>query len=233
MAVKYVIVAGPRTGSTTLWRAFNVLREGSCALEPFNVWLGGEKMENRSVNEILSRFDGIKHVYTWDMPVYDIVLLAKRRERIVMLHRKNILQQVVSYIFGERTKVWHDRREILRGKFQPFDLVELRIRIASLKQKVDFLRSSLQSPMEVTYEHLYGPQEIAVRLERFWELAAHVGYERSEAMDKIVSVMLAQWCKTNNYETYRMIPNADEIEAIFGSDENGHLFDDISMAECV
>jgi hypothetical protein len=151
---------------------------------------------------------------------------------LILLSRINILQQVMSQEIAYTLRSWHDREKILSCRFEPFDISGMRRKMGLLKETNRILRSALAGSMEVTYEYLYGPPSVDERLERFWELAGYAGYERPVEVPEKVRCLLSNRIKLNNFETYRLVPNAAEIAAELGSEEDGFMFDEISNAKC-
>lgn len=123
MAIKYIIMAPGRVGSTSLDLAFNALRPDSCISEPFNCALSWDTFQlpitHVTLAGIFSRYDGIKHI--WFNRPDEIDIFGERDERFILMFRKNLLQQAISVQMSIQTGKWwiNERENMLSFQFQP------------------------------------------------------------------------------------------------------------------
>lgn len=243
---KIVIFAQARTGSTTLTAALSCHSEVRIAQDVFakgfSQWFPGERdyssvakdvdSLNESLIDIFSKYSGFKtlsHELTEDLNSY---LLLNEEHRVIYLRRRNHLQAVVSCEIAEQTKVWQI------GDYQKFDGDRYKdlnaIPIEKLKAALDYhayLDSFYEkvlngrasgSFLTLFYEDLYrddldeGRRAIGAVFD-FLSLETPYG----EELDFHLSPRKS---KINSLETYRAVPNIDEINAALGSKENGYLF---------
>jgi hypothetical protein len=94
-----------------------------------------------------------------------------------------------------------------------------------VKADIARIRGMLRHSVDLHYEHLFGTfLSLAERLDRFWEIAEYAGYEPVDGAMGEIRRLFSASSKVNDPETYRRIPNIDEIESELGSDEDGWLF---------
>ena len=163
-------------------------------------------------------------------------MLQNRDYTIIFLRRRNLLQASISGMIAHQTAVWQRRDlscslEELYANLQPISIDEVREWIQGLHKNVIYYdRVISERPggtcLKVVYEDLYlVPQE--QREANFERIFRFLDLE----MRAIENGELQQYLDPNNAqlnsaETYRFIPNVDEIEEKLGSDETGWLFPD-------
>ena len=160
-------------------------------------------------------------------------LLQRDDVRFIFLKRLNVLQSVVSNLISNQTGIWQkwDLKgpiDELYAQLNPLDVEDVRRRVQWVVSHVKRCESVLglrgkEDWHAVVYEDFYystqGRQ--AAQLRAMWDFLevdpvdpAEVEYYLTPAATKL-----------NSPDTYRHVPNADEINSVCGSDEHGWLFD--------
>ena len=122
---RFLIFALPRSGSTSLAHALNCHPDIRCCLEPFNttrtdIPVPARVEDRETLEERLARireeYNGIKHVYVpagWPFPEGSTLngyLLRRPGHRVILLHRRNLLQQIVSNEMAIQSQVFREDR---------------------------------------------------------------------------------------------------------------------------
>lgn len=232
-------------------RALNCYPDVSCVLEPFTPANLSTKYGNiteasaleEALGDIWREHNGIKHVWHpagWPFgatPELNYRLLRTADVQIIVLTRKNDLRRVVSSEISWQTSVWgrftEEERERVRGfDYQPFSPQKIEHQLRAVANGVAELRRMLHdasiSFFDLRYEDLFGEDVyLADRLRIMDQIRGFVGASREvEADFAIADLLNPATSKLNLVETYKRIPNIDEIERRFGSDESGWLFRD-------
>lgn len=251
--MRFIIFSLPRCGSTTLARALNCYPDIRCALEPFIP--ENRTPEFGAVHDadelgaalagIWAEYTGIKHVwYPTGWPfgggtlTLNHELLRHTDAKVIFLTRRNELLRVVSGEMSWQTDIWGDfteeQRAWVRGfAYQPLTPGHIEQQMgavaAAITELKDTLRESGVSALELQYEDIFAADVyLAERLQVLARLRDFVGahedypaladYAAAELLNPVNS-------KLNLDETYRRIPNIDEIDRRFGSDESGWLLE--------
>jgi hypothetical protein len=249
----FAIFSMARCGSTTLMRALNCYPGIRCMLEPFtpanlsSSYSGVSSAAGlrEALTEIFRRYNGIKHVWHPDgwpfreAPELNRRLLASEGLRIIFLNRRNSLQRVVSVEMSKQTGVWgrFTAEELQRARafhYEPLRVEklrhEMRVGAAGLVSLSKVLEEARAEVLELWYEDLFGAAvglaERVAGLDRAGAFlrgpAAGAGADPGQLRD----LLDPSSTRLNTTETYRLIPNANDIELLLGSDANGWLFDE-------
>jgi hypothetical protein len=251
--MRFIIFSLPRCGSTTLARALNCYPGIRCALEPFipenrTAKFGAISSADEldaALAGIWAEYNGIKHVwYPTGWPFGGGTLTLNREllrhsdAKVIFLTRRNELLRIVSGEMSRQTEIWGDfteeQRTWVRGfAYQPLTPRHIEQQMsavaAALTELKDTLRESGASALEVQYEDIFAADVyLAERLRVLARLRDFVGapegypaladYAAAELLNPVNS-------KLNLDQTYERIPNIDEIDRRFGSDESGWLFE--------
>ena len=251
--MRFIIFSLPRCGSTTLARALNCYPDIRCALEPFipenRIPAFGAVDDADELDAALAgiwaEYTGIKHVwYPTGWPfgggTLDLnhQLLRHTDAKVIFLTRRNELLRIVSGEMSWQTDIWGDfteeQRAWVRGfTYQPLTPGHIERQMsavaAAITELKDTLRESGTRALELQYEDIFAADiYLAERLQVLARLRAFVGapgdypaladYAAAELLNPVSS-------KLNLDETYRRIPNIDDIDRRFGSDESGWLFE--------
>jgi len=249
--VRFIICSLARCGSTTLMRALNCYQDIRCALEPFTPANLGTPYGNitkaaaldKAFHELWRDYNGIKHVWHpagWPFngaAELNHRLLWAENAQIIFLDRRNSLQRVISAEISWQTNVWgryteEERRRVRCFDYQPVSLAKVEHQLRTMAAGLAEMRSTLHAfavnHFDLWYEDLFGDDVyLAERLRLMDRLRAFVGAapERDVRTGFAVAGLLnPETSKLNLAETYRRIPNIEEVERRFGSDENGWLF---------
>src|SRR5262249_48630866 len=139
-------------------------------------------------------------------------LIGQPEFRVVFVRRRNILRAVVSVLIAEQTQLWHrwdTEREIesYYGELEPLDVTDVRTRVRDLAEELQQLETVIERSTDRALRALW----------------SFLGVEAISS-DRIDFFLRPERSKLNSPETYRLLPNADEIERKCGSDVTGHLF---------
>ena len=166
-------------------------------------------------------------------------MTAQQHTRVIFLTRRNQLQRLISYEIGKQTQVWHREGTTKAGidatalKLNPLDPAYLRLRIGQGQAATELVRSALRAnrtpSWELSYEDIFAPgPALPDGLSRVNQTLAFLGAEplpEGAALGWAKRLLNPAVNKVNSELTYRMVPNIEEVEAICGNDETGHVFD--------
>lgn len=250
-----VIFAHARSGSTTLYRILQLHPLMNVALEPF--WHGYAK-ENpgernyvdfiedvpsleKALDDLFAMYNGIKILsYQLSKELYTHLLLSPD-VTVIFLQRANLLRAEVSGCIAEQTCVWQisDLNEQTRRMYRNLKPISLK-KIGDDLEYAKELRDAYNSVTErratgtylkVYYEKLYtgdlGANRAAAR-----EIFDFLGLElpTCEELDYHLDPRTS---KINSSESYALLPNANEINERFGTDDTGWLFGDDDVGALV
>jgi hypothetical protein len=235
-----LIFAFPRTGSTTLAESLGMFRRVEKLLEPFNetdgYTAGREPVADREgLFRILDEISGnginvVKHLNIQLTRELNCQLLEYGFRHILYLWRRNALKRVVSNEISFQAKEWRrDREKILNTDYQPLDIEKLRGNINWYKAEVKFYRDYLESRTlpykEIVMEDFYQKsmeekEQFIVSLARLYFPLKGLSYNRKG----LIEILSPEVSRLNSRDTYRMVPNIEEVERELGSEENGYLF---------
>lgn len=243
---KLLLLSHPRSGSSNLYEVLAMHPALRICNEPFNEdrvsWgpgyrdycarLGDWTSLETVLDEIFRSFDGLK-LQSYQLPARWVVQLVGRPDfRTLFIRRRNVLQAVVSVLIAEQTQLWHrwdtDRPiESYYRDLRPLDCAEVRTRVRDLAEEVERLEAVVEQRAEgrthsLLYEDLFFSEPAQTRrmVEDIWSFC---GVEPI-AFDRIDYFLRPERSKLNSSDTYRLLPNALEIEDECGSDATGHLF---------
>ena len=244
---KLLLLAHPRSGSSNLYEILQLHPALRICLEPFNEnrvrWASANVSYRERVDdwdsleavlvEILAEFDGLK-LSSYQLPEEWVVRLIGRSDFLVLfLRRRNVLQAVVSNLIAEQTGLWH-RWDMNRpldtyyADLRPLDVAEVRTRVEELASHLDRLEAAIERRNDgrthtLFYEDLFYA-EPAAQKGAIGALWAFLDLDPIES-DRIDYFLRPKRSKLNSPATYRMLPNAREIEEECGDDVTGHLFE--------
>jgi hypothetical protein len=243
---RVLVFAHPRSGSTNICRILQLHPDVNVCEEPFNSgytgWARGNKNYVELVHDVASLDEQLEDIFTTynglklldDQLPDDLVthLLLRPDFRVVFLRRQNLLQATVSLMIAGQTHVWHrwDRTEPLNGFYAslaPLDVDYVRRCMAEDLEHMALCESVVDRRpddrvLKLVYEDVYfvTRDEQTALLDSLWtflEVPAIV----SERLDYYLR---PEMTKLNSEATYRLLPNADEVNEACGSDLTGWLF---------
>lgn len=252
MADRFLLFSLPRCGSTTLMHMLNCHPEIRCSYEPFNENRTDipnfKQIENREtldavLDQVWERYNGIKHVCVpagWPFPAQPTLnrsLLLRAGQRVIFLHRRNLLQQIVSNEMAMQTRIVtidraEDRDRIAGFRFEPIKEKTVAQRLTIWKREIRNHREALLRHgikfLELRYEELFDAAHTAMqRREMLEEVFLSLGRDpAAEGIDyvRIDALFDPARSKVNSADTYRLVPGIERIESLCGSWENGWLF---------
>lgn len=232
-------------------RALNCYPDIRCVLEPFTPanlgtpygYITKAAALDKAFCELWREYNGIKHVWHpagWPFKgaaELNHRLLWCENAQIIFLDRRNSLRRVISAEISWQTNVWgryteEERQRVRRFDYQPISLAKVEHQLSAMAAGLAEMRSTLRAAtvnhFELWYEDLFGDDVyLAERLKLMDRLRAFVGAAPERAVQTgfaIANLLNPGTSQLNLVETYRRIPNIEEIERRFGSDENGWLF---------
>jgi hypothetical protein len=242
-----ILMAHPRSGSTSLNRVLDLHPKLNILMEPFNEnftnWAPGNKdylslihddvpSLKAQLAEIFATYNGIKTLGYQLSDAQNTYLLQRPDCRVILLRRKNVLKAVVSVLISEQTNLWHkwDARQPLAEYYrnlQPLGIADIQTRIRELNALADFLERMVEARpdqryIKLTYEAFYfAPVTEQERvMTAIWQLLELEPLPRSQ----YEHFLRPEEMTMNSAETYALVPNIAEIEAACGSDATGWLF---------
>ena len=249
MSDRFILFSLGRCGSTTLEHLLNCHPDIRCIHEPFNK----DSPDARPVEDaetldsilevVWANYNGIKHVYSpmgWPFPPRSTLnryLVLRPGQRVVLLHRRNLLQQVVSTEIAKQSRIFEaDRAEYRRTiedfRFEPITDRRIEYMLMIWRRDLKYYRREFARKeipfMNLTYEELFGvDRKIEKRRETLRRVFQFLGRDpAAEGIDqgRIDSLLDPSRLKVNSAETYRLVPGIERIERRFGSRRNGWLF---------
>ncbi len=242
---KILILSLPRTGSSALAHSLAMHPEIRVLGEPFHPNNEGNFIRlvhdidsfNSAIDKIFAECNCIKHMMHHVPLEFHRDVLKRDDIRVVFTHRKNLLKKVVSQFISRQTKVWGQGEEwkskVLSHDFEPVPLPRIKRQIKKQTSLEHEYRKALKKLrvdyFNVAYEDLYDEKvSVEERLKILEKIIDFVGYDTSplftEPMRSRVVSRLEPSMKVNSEDSYRLIPNINEIEKEFGSRKTGYLF---------
>ena len=156
---------------------------------------------------------------------------------MILLHRRNLLQLIISNHISLETRVFaihraEDRDRMAQVPIKPIKEHTVARRLVRWKRSIDDYRKALArhqiAHLELAYEDLFGSDlTIEQRRKELNDVLEFLGREiTAEGIDQDQIDMLLDPArsKVNSADTYRLVPGIERIERLFRSRENGWLF---------
>jgi hypothetical protein len=246
-SLRVIFLAHPRSGSSSLYQILQLHPALNILEEPFNEnfpnWSPRHKNYREQVSDISSLDIQLADIFTLhngikilDYQLPDdlmLHLLQRHNCKIIFLRRKNLLQSVVSVLIAEQTKLWKkwEMLQPLEGYYRdlrPLDVYDIQQRVKTLKNRLDFLESFIDTLPEnmatkLIYEELYfvPPARRNAQIAALWNFLKILPLES----DQINYYLEPAKVKINSSTTYELIPNAQEIQQQCGNDLTGWLYE--------
>jgi hypothetical protein len=242
---RLVVVAHPRSGSSSLVEILGCHPELSLLDEPFDEdfssWLPGNPdyrslvtdvtSLDRVVDGILDDYSGFKvHGYQLG-PELLAHLLCRTDLYVVSLRRRNLLAAVVSWLIAEQTDLWEawERDRALEDYYTdlaPLPVEDVREKVRQTRENLAEVAAILSTRsdgrvLELCYEDLFlGERSTRWRLvESLW---SHLGLPPCEN-PRVSRFLENASLRMGKPATYGRLPNLVEIEATLGNDDTGHI----------
>jgi LPS sulfotransferase NodH len=246
---KIIIFAHPRSGSTNLYRILNAHPALNLTLEPFHHKYGQwNPLEDNYIDivkdipsldkvlaKIFNKYNGMKVLsYQLDEELYKHLLNIPNC-KIIFLTRTNVLKAIVSVLIAEQTNVWqkHDLNQETSELYQTIKPLKIdgiggiENRIKSHKEHVKYWdrlisQKAMDTYIKVTYEDLFcsGLETSLSYIHNIFEFL-NLDMPKKE---EIIKYIEPKYQQINDLDTYKLVPNIDEINRKFGNSENGFLF---------
>jgi hypothetical protein len=187
----------------------------------------------RHVGALFVRYDGIK-VLDYQLPeaLYTHLLLTPELN-VIFLRRRNLVRSVLSVFIAKQTGVWKtwDANGDLRSRYadlQPIPLDEFAENLEYSRELratygAVIARKPASERLVLEYEDFYAGDLERIR-GSMRGVFAFLGLAMPDSA-RLDYYLDASTGKVNSEALYRLVPNVEDIEARFGSDENGWLFD--------
>ncbi len=246
---RFLIYASARSGSTSLTKALNCYAGIECASEPFNPEfyknLRDEVTDLPSLQREIARlwrhYNGFKHVWEYrgwpfDQPLFNDYIVSSAAATVILLHRRNLLQRIVSDDISHQSNVWHidrgeERAKLLDHPFEPLDRASVRQRLEVERQAFTDVQRRLEEvrvPYKVvSYEQLFGARSEGEKLSVLGEMISFITkapFKPKKLGSEALAIMDPAEKRLNSSKTYELIPLIHEVEDEFGCDETGYLF---------
>jgi hypothetical protein len=243
---RLIFIAHPRSGSSSLYQILQLHPSLNILEEPFNEgfaeWSPNGKTYldkivdipsfDEQLADIFSEYNGLKMLnYQLDDDVL-AYLLEKKDLFFIFLRRRNILQSVVSTMIADQTglwKMWEMNRTFgeYYKQLKPLNISEIQSDTQEIEKQLDNIERRLDNRpkgtvLKFVYEDLYftALEQRKRQIEVIWPFL-----KLSPLRDERVEYyLLPEKVKINSLETYRMLPNCQEIEEKCGNDRTGWLF---------
>jgi hypothetical protein len=224
----------------------------NCSLEPFIPEHLDERYGSISnadtlgcaLAEIWRGYNGIKHVWYrtgWPfdegLAALNHELLRCKKTKIIFLTRRNELRRIVSGEMSWQTGVWGEftemeREQVRRFDYKPLTPENIQLQLRFVTMEVAELRKTLREAnatfLDLQYEDLFADAVyLTERLKILGGLRDFIGAPKDyhgQVDFAVADLLNPTKSKLNLMETYQRIPNIEEIERRFGSDESGWLF---------
>ncbi len=186
--------------------------------------------------------NGFKHVWGLDgwpfagQPEFNDYVLTRAPKTVVLLHRRNLLQRIVSDDISHQSNLWHvergeERAQLSNHSFEPLDKAAIRRRLeverhafSDVQKRLDQARVPYKI---VSYEELFGDGSESENLSVLGEVIGFITkrpFRRERLAHKALDIMDPTKSRLNSIETYEHVPLIHEIEEQFGCAETGYLF---------
>jgi hypothetical protein len=194
------------------------------------------------LDRIYAEATGLKHVWHpggWPFsdPSFNEFVVNYKSPKIIYMYRGNLLQRLVSAVISEQSDVWHPesaeagQAAIFSRNFDPIEPARVERFLANERKHFDFLNNlrehSASRVYVLTYESLYHPRlSLQDKLDKLGDIMRFLEIEPfKDEVFEVIRELNPVHSKLNNEETYSMIPNAREIDRLFGSEANGYIFE--------
>ena len=230
---KCFIIGNPRSGTTQLCSIIlSHPKIKRCAFEKFLDYYTKNQntyQENLKVNlhKCIHEFDLLKEIMTTEKNLSFIRnYLLSLPITIARTLRHNKTQQAVSACVAQQTQHWHKKNEIdyvdILKQLKPIPIKQIKSSINYLNNQDKILDTELKNRQHIVvhYEKFYfGSQK--------YQKQILIGIFESMNLTPLFNektFYLLNNGKLNSNETYKMIPNVNEIDETFSNEQNGHLF---------
>ncbi|MEZ4383058.1 MAG: Stf0 family sulfotransferase [Nannocystaceae bacterium] len=245
---RFVLLASPRCGSTTLSECLALHSEIDLLFEPFHPDAGSPFAAeaerplppldhlarfDAELARIFARHDGIKHVLHQLSPLLARRMLRTRGYRVIFLWRRNRLRQAVSNLLAFETAVWHaGDGPWPPAELPPLDVDRLAAMIAYYRDSQRIFRAMLRvdgvDHLDLAYEDLFEAAAWAEQRRVLDALFCYVGRRPlgdPAALDALRRALDPRRHRLNSPALYREIPNWRSIERRLASADDGSLVD--------
>jgi len=246
---KIIIFAHPRSGSTSLYRILNTHPALNLSLEPFHEKYGQWNPDEKNyidiikdipslelvITELFEKYNGMK-ILSYQLPekLYNHLLNIPNC-KILFLTRTNVLKTIVSILIAEQTNVWQkfDLNQETAKLYHNIKSLEtdgvagIENRIKNHKEHIQYWdkiisQKSADSYLKVNYEDLFC-KGLEYSFSYVNNIFDFLELEMPEN-DKLTKYIDTKYQQINDFSTYKLVPNIEEINRKFGNNENGFLF---------
>jgi len=163
--------------------------------------------------------------------------LLSKFDFVVFLKRRNILKRLVSSLMSMQSGIWDSYTTEVSRKPEEFTYKPLNTEVIEWHLKnervyEDYFRNTLKSNkvkyVEIFQEDIYNSNLSAEeKFQKFFDLSDFLELPRNYNHDQTMVLgdyLYSKKHKQNSLESYKKVPNIEEIEETFGSEETGWIF---------
>lgn len=178
--------------------------------------------------------NGIKHLPYSVSFDHNLHLLINAFDRVIFLKRRNKLKRIVSlHISLQAGHFQGNRNKLFEKQYQPLDVEELRRHMnweeTRQNQYREIARSLGKNVFDLDYEDFLEPSlTLSSKINKLNEIYRYLGVSEiagAQHWERVQQLLDPGQNQFNDEDTYRLIPNIDEIAETLGSEEIGYLFD--------
>jgi len=229
MTTKFAIIAGPRTGSSTI----------QVFLEDLGVFVYREPFRPEknihpypdTLNEIYFKKNavGLKHVYTHvniEENIRMVEWLYQRGITTVLLTRRNKFHQAVSLLIAKKLNIWAVKPDVMAA-LEYRNVESFEISISEIEKFIEYAETIESAIMgihipdyqifQTLYYEAYFNQDSARALTNASQLVRALGITAPDYIAPMIQQHFAPGRKQNTEAIYRLISNRAEIEEHFGA----------------
>lgn len=248
---KVLLLGFARSGTSSMIHLVNGLLDNGKKIigEPFNPNVDKKRKQDGDtsyldlykqvglegvLNIIEKNANGFKHLYSKDFDKYvkTADILKTGRYNIIYLYWKNALKNAVSLLISYKSTAWSylEKEKVLSTKFKPFNAEEIESYIFNNNSNINYFRNYMKKNnipfLEISYEDVFGDSltkdDRRVLLSKISEyIGGKKEIEKNEVINNFINNPFEK--KLNNLDTYKLIPNIDEINLKLGQ-KYGYLY---------
>ncbi len=189
---------------------------------------------DRLIAEVSKTHQGIKHLdysISFDQNLH---LLINVYDKVIFLSRRNKLKRMISLQISLQAGYFQgNRKKLFETTYQPLSVEKLKrhlIWVETRRQKYQAITQKLkQKIFFLDYEDFLDPRlTLTHKIDKLNEVYNFLGFgtiSKTNPNPNIRNLLDPKRNQFNDEETYRLIPNINEIAEKLGSEEIGYLFE--------
>ena len=179
--------------------------------------------------------------YAFDDTVTLNEVILSKFDFVIFLKRKNYLKRIVSVLMSNQTDFWEPTRnpdnldeqiqKSVNFNYKPLNMESIKWHLEFEDFYINYFREALIKS-QVKYRELFHEDFIAnkchygIKKDNFYNLLEFLELPDNFNHDQILLMQdyLGSKLKLNSVNSYNKVPNIQELESEFGSDEKGWIF---------